>query len=277
MSAVLALISLSVSAQTERNDSVKVPETAMPEMTIPTSPLPTTPSTTGFSPMMMQPSSAIPLQPEMPRPTMDLNIQPYRPTSSLGLWRGASLTANGSQTNMVGMMDISSGSLTLRQDFGRFHITASGIANKYWIPGINSMTSNLGEPMLTTQWGFGGAVSYDVSPALSLHAFTTYYATNPMLGAAMSPYVSTTDFGGYADVRISEHFGSYIGVERHINPISGKWITDPIVTPYIKVGKDKKSRIQLPIGNLLKTLIWGDRDNPMRFRPLPQPQQQPKK
>jgi len=70
--------------------------------------------------------------------------------------------------------------------------------------------------------------------------------------------------------RINEHFGSNVGVRRYINPMSGRWTTEPIVTPYVKLGK---SKMEFPIGNILKTLIWGDRDNPMRFRPpVPPPQ-----
>ena len=202
-------------------------------------------------------------------PTMDMSIPRYKPTTSFNLWKGANLTVNGTQQAMPGLMGINTGNLTLRQDFGRLHLTASGLANKYWMPGINSMMGPIGMPMLHTQWGFGGTLSYDVSPALSLHAFGTYYATNPLVGAAMSPYINTTKFGGFADISINEHFGSYVGAERYINPISGKWTTDPIITPYLKVGKHNKSRIEFPVGQILKTLIWGDQYNPTRFRPLP--------
>ena len=207
-------------------------------------------------------------------PTMDMTVPKYQPTTSFNLWKGAGLMVNGSQKAMPGLMGINAGNVTLHQDFGRLHLTASGLANKYWMPGINSMTSPLGMPILHTQWGFGGTLSYDVSPALSLHAFGTYYATNPQVRAAISPYINTTKFGGFADISINEHFGSYVGAERYINPISGKWTTDPIVTPYIKVGKHNKSRIEFPVGQILKTLIWGDQYNPTRFRPLP-PRQQP--
>ncbi|MBQ8989232.1 MAG: hypothetical protein IJ067_06045 [Prevotella sp.] len=207
-------------------------------------------------------------------PTMDMSIPRFRPTMDFNLWKGASLTVNGMQQAMPGLMGINAGNVTLRQDFGRLHLTASGLANKYWMPGINSMMGPVGVPILHTQWGFGGTLSYDVSPAFSLHAFGTYYATNPLVGAAMSPYINTTKFGGFADISINKHFGSYVGAERYVNPISGKWTTDPIVTPYIKVGKHNKSRIEFPVGQILKTLIWGDQYNPMRFRPLP-PRQHP--
>ena len=178
---------------------------------------------------------------------------------SFNLWGRGHLSISGATNQMPGLMDFQIGSLTLHQDFGRLQLSASATANKYWMP----MQSTL-----YTQYGFGGTIGYDLSDAVSLHAFGYYYAHNPLVGPAFSPYVSTTSYGGYADIRFSDRFGSNIGVRRYINPMSGRWTTEPIVTPYIKV---KKSRIEFPVGSLLKTLIWGDRDNPLRFQPRPMP------
>lgn len=203
-------------------------------------------------------------------PTMDMTIPIYQPTTSFNLWKGANLTVNGMQQAMPGMMGINAGNLTLHQDFGRLHLTASGLANKYWMPGINSMIGT-GMPMLHTQWGFSGTLSYDVSPALTLHAFGTYYATNPIVRPAMSPYINTTKFGGFADIRINDRFGSYVGAEHYLNPMTGKWDTDPIVTPYINVGRNKKSRIEFPVGSLLKAAFFGNRNDPKRWQAPPPP------
>jgi len=78
------------------------------------------------------------------------------------------------------------------------------------------------------------------------------------------------DIGG-----ISDRFGSNVGVRRYVNPMSGRWTTEPIVTPYFRIGK--RMKLELPIGNLLKAAIWGDRDNPLRFQPRPMPTPQPRK
>jgi len=184
---------------------------------------------------------------------------------SFNLWRGGHLGIYGVTNQMPGLMDFQTGSLTLHQDFGRLQLSASATANKYWMP----MQSTL-----YTQYGFGGSAAYTISEAVTLHAYGQYYTNNPIVGPAFSPYVSTTTYGGYADVRINDYLGSNVGVRRYINPMSGRWTTEPIVTPYIKV---KKSRIEFPVGSLLKTLIWGDRDNPLRFQPRPMPTPQPKK
>lgn len=185
--------------------------------------------------------------------------------NSFNLWRRGHLSISGATNQMPELMDFQTSSLSLHQDFGRFQLSASATANKYWMP----MQSTL-----YTQYGFGGTIGYDLSDAVSLHAFGYYYAHNPLVGPAFSPYVSTTSYGGYADIRFSDRFGSNIGVRRYINPMSGRWTTEPIVTPYIKV---KKLRIEFPVGSLLKTLIWGDRDNPLRFQPRPMPTPQPKR
>ena len=179
------------------------------------------------------------------------------------LWNGASIIVYGGNNQMLGLMDVATGSVSLHQAFGRLHLAASAVANKYWMP----MQSQL-----YTQYGIGGSLGYDLTDAVSLHAFGYYYANNPLVGPAFSPYVSTTSFGGYANIRFSEDFGSEVGVRRYVNPMSGRWTTSPIVTPYFRVGKRNKIEIGLPLGELLKAAIWGDNDNPLRYRPQPQPQ-----
>ena len=188
--------------------------------------------------------------------------------NSFNLWRRGHLSISGATNQMPGLMDFQTGSLTLQQDFGRLQLSASATANKYWMP----MQSTL-----YTQYSFSGSAAYSISEAVTLHAYGQYYANNPIVGPAFSPYVSTMTYGAYADIRFSDRFGSNIGVRRYINPMSGQWTTSPIVTPYFRVGKRNKVEIGLPLGELLKAAVWGDRDNPMRFRPQPQPQQHPKK
>ena len=173
------------------------------------------------------------------------------------LWKNATLGFAGSTYHLPGLMDTSSGALLLHQDLGRWHFTASGMANKYWMPWQRS---------LSTQYGFGGTVGYDLNETVTLHAFGYYYANRMMVGPAMSPYVNSSTFGGYADIRFSKTFGTNVGMRQYMNPMTGKWVTEPIVNPYIKIGD---SKIELPLGGLLKKLVWGDRDNPMNFRPHP--------
>lgn len=202
----------------------------------------------------MRPELAIPKEPVM---------QSYTQLTKAGgtglrLWQGASVGFYGTTSHMPGLLTTEAGTMALHQDLGRWHFSTMGIANKYWMPWQRT---------LSTQYGFGGTIAYDLNEAVTLHAFGYYYANRIQVGPAMSPYVNNTTYGGFADVRFSNVLGANVGVRRYVNPMNGKWTTEPIVNPYIKIGKD--SKIELPLGHILKTLFWGDQDNPMNFRPHP--------
>ena len=115
-------------------------------------------------------------------------------------------------------------------------------------------------------------MSYAVGRSLTLHAFGTYYAKNPLVGPVLSPYVNTTQYGGYADIRLHKNFGVDTGVRRYLNPMTGQWVTDPIVRPYFKFNNGQKMGVD--VGRLLKDLIWGRQNNfmpqgPVRMGPPP--------
>ena len=205
-----------------------------------------------------------PLGPQLPKQEspklMDFTKLTKQGATGLNLWKGASLGFYGMTDQMPGLMNIETGRMTLYQQAGRWHFTVSALANKYWMPWQHT---------LSTQYGYGGTIGYDLSETVSLHAFGYYYANQLQVGPAMSPFVNNSTYGGYADIRFNKTFGANVGVRRYVNPWNGKWVTEPIVNPYIKIGD---SKIELPLGGLLKALVWGDRDNPRNFRPRPQPQ-----
>ena len=208
---------------------------------------------------IMRPQLSIPREPQL----VSYTHQIKQGATGLNLWKGASLGFYGATSQMPGLMNTETGMMMLHQNAGRWHFTASALANKYWMPWQRT---------LSTQYGLGGTVGYDLSGAVSLHAFGYYYANQMQVGPAMSPYVNNTTYGGYADIRFNKTFGTKMGVRRYVNPMNGKWTTEPIVNPYIKIGD---SKIELPLGGLLKALVWGDRDNPMHFQPRPQAPVQP--
>ena len=175
------------------------------------------------------------------------------------LWKGAAVGVYGGTDHMPGLMDLNTGTLALYQNLGRLHLSLSANANKYWMP----MQSTL-----LTQYGFGGHVSYDAASWLTLHAFGNYYPGDLRLPPAISPYVYTTSFGGYADVRFSDHWGTNLGAQQYMNPMTGRWETEPIVTPYYKFNNGAK--LELPLGHILKEVIWGkDRRPPFGDSPMP--------
>ena len=86
--------------------------------------------------------------------------------------------------------------------------------------------------------------------------------------------MNSTTYGGYADIRFSSTFGANLGARRYVDPMTGQWTTVPIINPYINIGG---GRLEFPIGDLLKNLVWDrndrsrqrawDEQNKMNFNP----------
>jgi len=182
-------------------------------------------------------------------------------------WRGSAVVISGDADSMPGLLDRESGSLTLYQNAGRWNFSASALADKYRFVGMG---------FIQTRYGVGGTVGYQVNDALSLHAFGYYYGNSSMISPAVNPYLATTNYGGYADIRFHKNFGVDAGVRRYLNPMTGQWVTDPIVSPYIKFNNGQK--FGFDFGHILKGIIWDNQDNmmprgPVRMPPPPQPKQ----
>ena len=180
-------------------------------------------------------------------------------------WRGSALVVSGGADSMPGLLDRESGALTLYQNVGRWNFSASALADKYRFVGMG---------FLQTRYGVGGTVGYTVNNVLSLHAFGYYYGNSSMISPTVNPFLATTTFGGYADLRLHKNFGVDAGARRYLNPMTGRWVTDPIVRPYIKLNNGQK--FGFDFGNLLKGLIWGNQDQMMPRGPvrMPPPSQQ---
>ena len=179
-------------------------------------------------------------------------------------WRGAAVIVSGGADSMPGLLDRESGALTLYQGTGRWSFTASALADKYRLVGMG---------FIQTRYGVGGTVDYRLSKAISLHAFGYYYPNSSMISPAVNPYLGTTNYGGYADFRISKNFGVDTGVRRYLNPMTGQWVTDPIVSPYIKFNNGQK--FGFDFGHILKNVIWGNQDRMMPRGPVRMPPPQP--
>ena len=179
-------------------------------------------------------------------------------------WRGAAVIVSGGADSMPGLLDRESGALTFYQDAGRWSFSASALADKYRMVGMG---------FLQTRYGVGGTVGYRVSDVISLHAFGYYYPNSSMISPSVNPYLATTNYGGYADFRLHKNFGVDTGVRRYLNPMTGQWVTEPIVSPYVKLNNGQK--FSFDFGHMLKGLIWGHQDQmmprgPVRMGP-PQP------
>ena len=197
------------------------------------------------------------MKPEFLAPR-DPVVQSYTQLTKQGsagfhLWDGAYLGFSGMTDQKVGLMTTEMGAVSLYQRLGRWQFTTSATANKYYMPWQRT---------LSTQYGIGGTVAYMLSNTVSLHAFGYYYGNQMQVGPAMSPYMNTSTYGGYADIRFSRLFGANLGARRYVDPVTGQWTTSPIINPYINIGGGK---LELPIGDLLKNLVW-DRNDRSRQR-----------
>ena len=181
-------------------------------------------------------------------------------------WRGSAVVVTGGADSMPGLLDRESGALTLYQNLGRWDFSASALADKYRFVGMG---------FLQTRYGVGGTVGYTVNDALSLHAFGYYYGNSSLISPAVNPYLATTTYGGYADIRLHKNFGVDAGVRRYLNPMTGRWVTDPIVSPYVKFNNGQK--FGFDFGNILKGIIWGNEDKMMPRGPVRMPPPQPQK
>ena len=271
--AMLSVMVTGASAQTEVNDSVMSGrQTDVDEVNTPLAD-----SSLYFRESFMKPMMPLKLSEDAIKLTDnralydsrrggDWQINTLNSTRLFNPWRGAFVGVSGWADSMPGLLDRESGALTLYQNLGRWSFSASALADKYRYVGMG---------YLETRYGVGGTVSYLLSNAVSLHAFGYYYGKPITAGPAVAPYLSTTTYGGYADIKFSKYWGTDLGVQRYLNPMTGKWVTDPIVRPYYKI--NGKQKIGIDIGHLLRGFIWGNQDDMMPRGPVrmvPTPQQQ---
>lgn len=172
-------------------------------------------------------------------------------------WRSAYVIVSGGADSMPGLLDRESGALTFQQNLGRWSFSASALADKYRFVGMS---------FLQTNYGVGGTVNYWVSNALTLHAFGYYYPGASMITPAVNPYLSTTNYGGFADFHINKNIGVDAGVRRYMNPMTGQWETDPIISPYFKLNGHQK--IGFDLGPILKQIFFGKPDRAMLRGPV---------
>lgn len=172
---------------------------------------------------------------------------PEPENSGLYSWKSGAIIVSGNSTSLPGMMNIDNGSFDVYQTAGNFIFNAGATATKYgYFRGLH------------TQYGIHGRVSYRFSPALSAVVFGSYYFGRPPVlgnGLQMPPsmlgYYNTSNFGGYADVAINDVFGVHVGAQMVQRTGTMRYEAEPIVSPYIRAGRKKNIKIELPVGQIL--------------------------
>ena len=168
------------------------------------------------------------------------------------LYHGTNVAVSGWVDNLKypGMMDKEVGALGISVGNEKASLYVGGLVNKYGIYG--GAFRQLG---LTSQF------TYNVSDPLSFTAFAYYYFNNTMplmpngdmLAPSMLGFYDVSRFGGYLDYKTTENFGMLVGgqVVERVGP-QNYYEVEPIVTPYILVGRGKrKIGFGLPVGQIM--------------------------
>lgn len=156
----------------------------------------------------------------------------------IAAWRGGGLVASGGRQSYEGLMGVERGALTALQRIGSVELSVSAEAEKVgYFRG------------LSTVYGVSGVMVWQFSDRMSLTLYGGYYSSNDFRGAAMMPYVSTSNFGGFLSWDFAEHIGVDVGAQTRYNSYSRRWDTLPIVRPYYKAGNGAK--IGIDVGGLV--------------------------
>lgn len=179
----------------------------------------------------------------------------------IATWHNGGLAGFTSSQSMPGMMGIESGRLSVGQNIGNFTFSIYGEANKYGF-----------YRGLQTSLGFGGSLDYEINDRFGITLFGNYYTPTRGMHPAMAGYVSIPTFGGFLDYRISDRWGVQVGAQSYHSMMTRHWETQPIVTPYFKISKNKA--ISLPLGQIFYEVLrnTGSRhhiNNPTLPPPIP--------
>lgn len=173
----------------------------------------------------------------------------FTPGQSIVLeWKTGSIVASGFSSIYPGVMKIDSGNIGILQQIGNLSFYIGGAANKYgYFRGLH------------TQYGINGSLSYKFNPHFSLTAFATYYwgklpimTSGLLFSPSMIGFYGASRFGGFIDYDTSEHFGLKVGGQKIEHVGIRHYEFEPIATPYLKLGNNKKKFIiEMPVGQML--------------------------
>lgn len=186
------------------------------------------------------------LEPEAPK--FRFNQNPYafdfNTSGAIATWDNGALIGAGNRTTLPGLYSNQQASFSAVQQFGDLTLSAGVSADRYQM--------FQGPDRLRTQFGVHGNLSYRFSDNLSLHLFGSYYNQNPFYTVGALPYINTTNFGGYFDVGMGEHFGMMLGGQATYDTMTRRMLAAPIVMPYVKINDVK---LGVDVGWLIRDLL----------------------
>ena len=147
--------------------------------------------------------------------------------ASIASLPGLEIAASGGSESLPGLAGIERGRLSVTAGVGPLTLSAWGGAEKYGYFGG-----------LQTIYGFGGSLTYRISPRMSLTAYGSYFTAPRGMNPAIGGMMSMTTLGGYVSYDLSERWGVSVGAETTRSIFDGRWHAQPIVMPYYKVNEN---------------------------------------
>lgn len=186
-------------------------------------------------------------------------------TTGVSLGGGAFIAAIASTESLPGLMGIERGTLLIGQRIGNVTISAAATAQKMgWYRGLN------------TSYMFSANLDWEINSTFSMHFFGSYrpggyrwFYNSPTTTPAMMGYMSTSGFGGYMSINLSNRFGVDVGAQAYYNMATGRYEAQPIVAPYYRVNKDVK--IGLDVGGIVYNLLKSSSGNRENINPTIRP------
>lgn len=96
-------------------------------------------------------------------------------------------------------------------------------------------------------YGMNSKVNMKLSDRINLQLYGTYSMKGKQFLSNGNPLFPENNYGGAVEYRISDRFGIGGGVERTLNPYTGKWMTRPFVYPIFYNSDGKKSSFQIEV------------------------------
>lgn len=165
-----------------------------------------------------------------------------RPAGAVTMWDSGGLIGHINSSAMFGRMGMERGGLSVVQNVGRFTFTAmvEGIKLGYF----NGMSN---------AWGVGGSVTYRAMDCLLFTAYGSYYNNPGFLQTGINSMVPVTNFGGYVNWQISEHWGVKAGAQAFRSTIGNRWEAVPTVIPYYRFSNGRE--LGIDVGSIVYEVI----------------------
>ncbi|OJU53033.1 MAG: hypothetical protein BGN96_09915 [Bacteroidales bacterium 45-6] len=98
-----------------------------------------------------------------------------------------------------------------------------------------------------SDYGLNSRMNLQVNDRLNLRLYGSYSLKGKQSFLNQSPLYPQNSYGGAVEYRISDKFGLGAGVDRYLNPFTGKWVTQPYVYPIFYNDKNEKKSFQIQI------------------------------